>query len=233
MTGIKKDNKVAHAFYAVFTENTYNVKLNTQGGTLYNPIGTKNKYFKGSQVIVKNKKYTDEVADEIRNSTNYRSKKGYAFVGLATDSKGKNLVIDETGQIIATEGGSYSLSAKARGFKVKNNGTLTLYAIWKKISAPAISSVTASYSGDKLTVTSYTENTDMYISGIEIAYSTNILFTPKSTVTKMGYTGATELRPSAGSNFYVKVRSVVRDSAGNEVCSKWSKVVRASKNLSD
>ena len=54
VTGVNKTNTEDHELYAVFTENVYNVKLNTRSGFMRNAM--RDTSFKGTQPVIQNVK---------------------------------------------------------------------------------------------------------------------------------------------------------------------------------
>ena len=124
VTQVTRTNLEDHEFYAAFTENVYNVKLNTQSGIMRNAL--KDVAFKGTQVVIQNTKYSEDISQEITECALGASRPGYYFVGIAFDSKGKNMLLDRDGRF------SYKYADGISGLSAKNKGTVTLYAIWEK-----------------------------------------------------------------------------------------------------
>lgn len=123
----------------------------------------------------------------------------YTFVGWYTDSK----------------------LTKAWDFNTKIKSGKTLYAKWKKISLKqAVISKVQNVSGKKIKVTvKKVSGAD----GYQIQYSTKSNMKSAKTVTS-SKTTTTISKLSKGKKYYVRVKAYKKDSTGNKVAGKWSKV---------
>ncbi|MDC7292684.1 InlB B-repeat-containing protein [Butyrivibrio sp. DSM 10294] len=117
VTKVLADNEEDLFVYAVFAENSYKLKFNTNGGTILVDGAEK----KGVVDLMNNTtvlpvKNAKEINDAIATFTGSVKREGYKCVGVALDAKGKKPVTEET---------VGALSKKA-------NSKVTLYAIWEK-----------------------------------------------------------------------------------------------------
>ena len=204
---------------AVFTENAYTLRISSNGGVLStgnNNLGTVNKAV--NKVEKTGVKYTEDVTDLIAKYDGKFEKKGFVFIGFATDAKGKNM-----------------LSGEISHLTDKNNGNVTVYAIWEKVTAdkPAVKSASLSSSQVSLQFSVPESSADITY---EIQCSTSIIFRASATVTTIldrsdisvsdGISSAIASAKSAGTTNYVRIRQIKTDSTGNAVTSGWSKVVK-------
>lgn len=102
VTEIKKGTRGNKTLYAKWTPNRYTVKFSGNGAT------------KGKMSVMKTCRY----GKVCRLSTNKYKKKGYRFAGWNTKKNGK--------------GKTYKNRAQVKNLTAKKNGTVTLYAQWKK-----------------------------------------------------------------------------------------------------
>ncbi len=204
---------------ADFTENTYNVKLSSNGGIYTATNKESNNVLPGGKAVAVN--YTHDVASVI-NLASYKdkfTKKGFAFAGFATDSKGTNMIMDKNGKLM----GEYQTVGKLFGLSAKNNATVTICAVWEKVVANRPIIASAGKDGSVINVTIATEDTAASVS-YELQYSTNFLFRDPVNVSwesKNIKTGSIE----PDKIYYIRARVVKKDSEGKDVTSPWSKAV--------
>ncbi len=230
VTSVNKDNAEEMVLAAVFRMNNYYVKLNLQGGTLeMNPLSFKTNV-KGNQVVAQLHYDAPLRTSYLDDMTRMVSKKGYVYAGIALDSKGKTMIVDEDGDFVP-------YYEKRSGIISKNNGYFQTYVIWKKVVPVATDRVKAILTEGELN--EYNEQTwtlgvrvmdeDSYEHRYEVQYCTNSLFRKASTeCIEEGDLGLV-IKELTGKSYYVRVRSADIDSAGKAVTGKWSKTVRAIK----
>ncbi len=220
VTGIKADNTATVSLVGVFKENTYNIKLSSNGGN-YTVTGKTAKLDVKSGV-----KYTENVATDLAKLSDKFTKKGYALVGIALDAKGKNVLVYKDGSV-------NTLSANAIGGEIarlsaKNNGTVTLNAVWEKVVAEKPVITGASAKNGKAHVT-YSAGATMADTTYEVQVSSSIIFKKSvtNTVTVSGKTADVALVGNKAN--YVRVRQIKTDSLGNKVTGQWSRRASVSK----
>lgn len=102
VTQIKKGTRGDKALYARWTANRYTIVFRGNGAT------------KGKMSAIKNCRY----GKTCKLSANKFQKKGYRFAGWSTKKKGGGTL--------------YKNSARVKNLTAKKNGTITLYAQWKR-----------------------------------------------------------------------------------------------------
>ncbi len=221
VTKIKKDSLSDVTVVPVFVMNKYKLNFNTQGGTVTNP--KTGKAYKGNQTIDE-LHYSDSISSTCLSSMIDVSKKGYRFVGIAADSKGKDMIMDSDGNYTARYNGRSRLVSK-------NNGTLTAYAIWEKTGTVKVENVSAVLFGAGGNKTLRVRVADE-VAGLhryKVEYSTDSKF--KKTLTQTAYINVNsdyaEISGLSGNAYYVRVCSADLDSGYNDVTGKWSKTVRS------
>nr|MCR4901220.1 InlB B-repeat-containing protein [Butyrivibrio sp.] len=222
VTSINKNNTSDVTLEAEFTTYTYKLNYSPNGGT-YNSSKKTLKLNDSDSV-----KYTDDVAALVSPLVN-TTKKGYTLSYIALDKKGKTPVISADGTIMYGESDS-----TITGLSSKNNGNVTLYAIWTKVKPNAIEELTASYSDGTLTVN--IGESAFGAEAYEIQYSTNMLFIGGVTTDQIScseeQTSYTYTASGLyGSKYYVRVRRIQNDSVGEDVKGSWSSTVRALKSV--
>lgn len=115
VTQIKADNSEELCLQPVFSQQTYKLSFNAQGGKFNG---------KKSGVLSSSVAYFDDVAGHVSelNGANV-TRKGYALKGFSLDAKGKTgLVTDSEGKPLGEDG----------KLILKSSKPVTLYAIWEK-----------------------------------------------------------------------------------------------------
>ncbi|MCR5155663.1 MAG: hypothetical protein K6C96_03150 [Butyrivibrio sp.] len=193
---------------AEFTSYKYKIVINGNGGNVY-----RNKSY-----TINNVSIDTDVENKLRSAVGSTTRKGYTLIGLAYDKAGKK-------PIMGADGTGYLSSYTA--LSTKNNGSVTVYAIWQKVDPAQPVSVTASLKDRKLTVN--TNETGNEAVAYEVQYSTNMFFITGTVTSKIDYNKTALETNVSGSKYYVRVRKIMKDSTKSEVAGKWSSTVRASK----
>ena len=221
VTKINKDSLSDVTVVPVFVMNKYKLNFNTKGGTVTNP--KTGKAYKGNQTIDE-LYYSKSITSSDLSSMIGVSKKGYRFVGIAADSKGKSMIMDSDGNYTARYNGASRLVSK-------NNGTLTVYAIWEKIGTVKVENVSAVLfeAGDNKTLRVRVADEVAGSHRYKVEYSTDSRF--KKTLPQTAYIDVNsdhvDISGLSGNAYYVRVCSADLDSGYNDVTGKWSKTVRS------
>lgn len=219
VTALNKYNTVDIKLTAEFTENSYKVKLNSNGGVSY-ATG------KSVNADLGSVKYTDDVNAKIKEyipgvayANGFLKKKGYVFKGFATDKKGVNIVCTDA----SIENEYYG---EVTGLSTKNNATVTLYAIWEKIAFAKPVVKVEEVSVGELSIT-YSSTTPMTIPNYEVQISDTINF--RNIINVDRYTGADGfvLGSLPRGRYYIRVRQFDIDDINADIhpCGAWSDVV--------
>lgn len=235
VTSIKATNTDALTFRAEFSEFTYKITFNANGGTYTDNTGKayKTVSLKDESGNINFYGSTDVTSNIVEMLDVERA--GYTLRCLALDKAGKKPIVMADGEV---KGNMYYLENGVRKYFLralteKNNGTATVYAVWDKVSPAKVTGVTAA-----LTTTSSNKSLSVTIKesvnpeyGYQVQYSTNMLFAGTSTTVSTEY-GENTLSTTLqyGSKYYVRVRRIMKDSTGRDVYGPWSSTVRASKS---
>ena len=212
VTGIKATNTVDVELKTVLAENWYSITVNYNGAI----DTTTGKKLKSQNLGIFG--YAEDVGDAIAYESYNIGKKGYEFVGIASDPKGENLIVEE--HRFVNHDNIYSDGYSTFGLTSKNKGKVTVYVIWEKIKVdkPVIRSaknkngtVTVSYSAEP-----------WYGPEYEAQCSENILFKDASKIITKSKDVTFDLK--SGKRYYVRVRQKRVDSCGNIMTGNWSKI---------
>ena len=233
VTAINPANDGNVALEAEWFENSYTVIVNVNGGKAASKDSPK-QYTIGREYAT----YTYDLSGILNAAgtaikKGSHTKKGFVYAGIAADAKGKTVVMDKDGYLKGkyAEVGTSKLTAK-------DGATVTLYAIWEKVTAaqPVVTDVSLNGEMVSLDLAVPVSAAD---TSYEVQVSTSITFrdsvTKSSTVTAENFeidreTGAVSMIVDAykgGTTNYVRIRQIKIDSEGNEIPGKWSNRVAA------
>lgn len=224
VTAINPTNIGNVALEADWFENSFTVVVNINGGK-----GATKQY----TITSRDALYTRDLSGilnaactAIRNGSH--TKKGYVFAGIAADAKGNIPVMDEYGYLKGkyAEVGTSKLTSK-------NGATVTLYAMWEKVTAAQPVITDAGLNGSLVSL-EYTVPASAAETSYEVQASTSVTFrdsvTTTSVVTAEDYetdkdTGVISVIVDAQEEDtvnYIRIRQIKKDSEGNVVTGKWS-----------
>ena len=228
VTRINSKNQRGVSLKACFTENTYTLKLDFNGGFFKYP---------GNDEIMKvwtidePVKYSDDVTEVtlVQNFMGLAGRKGYNL-------KGTYLTLDKAGKKPVTNG---------RYVTDKNKATVTFYVQWEKVKVlkpKGVSAIITSGSeGEKYLmvdwknrqefIDSYYWDEDYIDNMVEVQYSRSPIFLYGNSSFTAYPDDKEDLGQKVnGDRYYVRVRMMVSDSAGEYVYGPWSTVVSTGNN---
>ncbi len=226
VTGVKATNASDVILKPVFAEFTYKIVFNPNGG----------KYEGSSKALTfSGNKGSDDVSGLLTPLVNAK-RPGYILRCIAYDKAGKKPVVFADGSVhynTIIDGTTYAL----RALTTKNNGSVTLYAVWDKVASIKPEAVNAILDSENsiLQVGVNAEPSDD--TAYEVEYSNNLLFTGLVEKAIIDYNEnnitINDLASQYKSKCYVRVRKIMEDSTGEEIECAWGKTVRASKAVSN
>jgi uncharacterized repeat protein (TIGR02543 family) len=214
---IAGDNSASFTIKPAFAENSYNLYADANGGK-YNGKS-------GKQLLAK-VYYTDDVTGYIEDVYQHSVKSGSQLSDVALDKAGKNYLrytyTNSDGQREIRYRYNYGMSTK-------NGASVVIYAVYYKINASSYTNKVyrANLNGTQLTMQSYWYYTNTnYV--IQFEYSTNAFFLFNRHRAQVAGKGTVTETVPAGKNYYVRVRTGIKDSTGEFVYGPWSSPAKAS-----
>ncbi len=230
VTKINAGNSARLDLSAVYTENSYKVMFNSNGGKVEKTVKGKKKMVAVKE-LVGTYKYSDDF-DLDKYVDMVIERKGYNLAGFALDSKGKNMLMGPSGKDISEKyAGTHT--GKIRGLTPKNGATVTVYAVWQKTKVNDLKNVSFSGGANKILLSAeIPDYSGSY--NFEVQYSKSIIFRPGYT-TKFTFGGDVNedgklvnkpINDVPAGTYYVRVRPYKLDSVGNPIYGNYSRTVK-------